>query len=1180
MNWTTEQKQAIEEKGNNILVAAGAGSGKTAVLVERIIKKLIDDKIDVDNLLVVTFTNAAASQMREKILEAIYKKLEEQPENKHLQRQIILMNKSNISTIHSFCLDVIRNHFYEISISPNFRMGDSSELEILKQEVLDELFEEKYEKKDELFLKLTEIYTNYKGDDELKELVHRIYNFIQSTPFPEEWLKEAVNKFNVDIEDDFGNTIWGKILLKNINDEIDGYILELTALEKKLNYEGLSKYELVIAADKQLMNEIKGVRSWQEAHVKTKDISFQNWPVDRKIISNLKDEAKQKRNKIKENFKSTIESMSIYSSKEAMEDIVFMKPILNALSDLVIEFSKKYKEEKKQRNIIDFHDIEHFALQILINKKEDGTYCKTKVAEQYMQKFEEIAIDEYQDSNLIQDYILNTISRGNNLFMVGDVKQSIYKFRQARPSLFLEKYNKYVLPKEGIQHCPGIKIPLFTNFRSRKEVLNITNEVFFEIMSEKLGEIEYVQSEYLNLGAKFEETVDKPLYYGGKPELYIIDTNIDEADELLENSELEAKLVSKKIKELIDGNYQVKEKDGYRKVEYRDIVILLRSANTVANVYEEELTRQNIPVFSDTGSNYLESTEITTILSILKVIDNPNQDIALVTVLRSPIYNFDDNDLIQIRLHDKNSSFYEALKKAKDNVDTNLNKKIHFFLEQMDLYKQKQEYMPLHEFVWYLYETTGYMSYICMTPNGILKMANLKMLFQRAKDYEKASFKGVYNFVQFMERIKKNNQDLGSAKIIGENENVVRIMSIHKSKGLEFPIVFLCGTGKGFNFKELNENILLHQDNGFGPRYVNYERQIEYNTLAKEAIRRNIKVEAISEEMRILYVALTRAKEKIIIVGTQKDVKKNLDEKKELLDNLKTKGEKLPHYFVKKYKTYLDWLELVLLNEKNENVKYFIYNQSDIEKKDEYNNPKQEENKFKISKEIKEKIKKEIEWEYKNIQLTVIPSKTSVTAIKQEENKDDRIILPKCELKTPIFLTNQKKLTGAQRGTIIHFVLQKLDLKMNYTLEQLKDFIFKMQANGMLTQEEVSVIPINKIARFLNSDLGKQIKMAKEIYKEKPFYLYLPASQVYGGTLQEKIVVQGIIDLYFRNEQGKIVLVDYKTDFIENNDDTIIIKKYKGQIGIYKKAIEDATGEKVDKSYIYSTYLDKTILVE
>lgn len=1159
--------------------------------MERVIRKLLDEKIDIDRLLVVTFTNAAASQMREKILEAIYKKLEEEPDNSHLQRQIVLMNKASISTIHAFCLEVIRNHFYEIGISPNFRMGDSSELELLRQETIEDVFEELYETKNPGFLALTESYATYRGDDALKELVFRIDRFVQSTPFPEEWLEEAVEKFQVknSLHQDFGQTIWGTILLENMREEATSYYSQLSVWEKKLEKEGLTRFAQTISEDKRTIEEFTKRTTWEEAFLRANSVSFSSWPVDKKVVSNLKEEAKEKRSKIKESFMASIENIRLYSSEEAMKDIAFLHPTLVELKKLILTFEQKYQEKKREKNIIDFHDIEHFALQILLRKNEDGSYSATEVAKTYREKFEEIAIDEYQDSNLIQDCILSTISKGNNLFMVGDVKQSIYKFRQARPKLFLDKYDEYVLPEEKTKDSVGEKILLFKNFRSRKEVLDLTNEVFQAIMSRRLGEIDYTQKEYLNLGAKFENPEETAACFAGKAEIHVIDTSKTEEEEIeaeepVENSQIEARLVANKIEELLKKGYQIKDKTGYRAATYKDMVILLRAANGVAPIYEKEFMSRGIPVFSDTSSQYLESTEIATVLSLLKVIDNPNQDIALVTVLRSPIYHFDDNELIEIRLKEKNASFYTALQKAKEECKEPLKAKILHFLEQIDCFQKKQEYMSLHEFIWFLYETTGYGAYVSLTPNGAIKMANLKMLFERAKEYESASFKGLYHFVHYIERLKKGNQDLGSAKIIGENENVVRIMSIHKSKGLEFPIVFVCGMGKGFNFRDLNESILLHQDIGFGPKYIHYERQIEYNTLAKEAIKTASKIEAISEEMRVLYVALTRAKEKLIMVGVQKEAEKELEEKKELLENVQE--EKLPVQLVKQYKTYLDWLELTYLKTKQEEkevLELHLHKQEEFAKTVTEKQEKIENENLQVSQELKDKLKEIIEWEYAKKELAGIPSKSSVTRIKelQLEEKGEKlpIEVQECVLEVPQFLSPQRELTGAAKGTIMHFVLQKLNLKKEYTKQELQEFIDTLVAKKMLQEQEAKSVSISKLERFLASELVKEIRQASEIYQEKPFYLYLPAKELYGGEWEEKIVVQGIIDLYYRNKEGKLVLVDYKTDFVPNSNKDVLAEQYKKQIENYKKAIEQATGEKIEKAYIYSLYLEEAILI-
>ena len=604
--WTEKQKQAIYEKGSNLLVAAAAGSGKTAVLVERIINKITNENIDIDKLLVVTFTNAAATEMRERILEAIYKKIEKEPENTNLQRQILLLNKASISTIHAFCLDVIKNNFYQTDISPNFRLANTPEIELLKMEIIEEIFDKLYEEKNQEFINLVNIYGGYRDDEDLKDVILKIYKFIQSTPFPEEWLEEQVEKFNIKDSEDFANTSWGSLLIENLKEEVSASINKLKNLNTKLKRENdLEKFYLCILDDIQNLEEILVLNSWDDIFEKISTLKFKTWPTDKKAVSELKDNAKEVRDGIKKNINKFKEKIFIYDSKQANDDIYEMYSILVAIKNVIYKFIQEYQKAKKDKNIIDFNDIEHYALNILVKKDENGEYVATEVAKKYQEKFEEIAIDEYQDSNLVQEYILNTVSRGNNVFMVGDVKQSIYKFRQARPELFLDKYKNYgEIDKET---NIGRKIQLFENFRSRKNILDITNFVFEDIMSKELGDIEYDEKEFLNLGAKYQEIKEKT---GGKAELHIIDLSedgedIEEQIEIIDNIEIETKFVANKIKEILDSNYYVWDKNkGYRKAIFRDFAILLRSTARTASIYERELLNLGLPVFCDTSSNY------------------------------------------------------------------------------------------------------------------------------------------------------------------------------------------------------------------------------------------------------------------------------------------------------------------------------------------------------------------------------------------------------------------------------------------------------------------------------------------------------------------------------------------------------------------------------------------------
>ena len=1186
------------------------GSGKTAVLVERIIHKIIDDKIDIDKILVVTFTNAAASEMRERILDAIYKKLEESPDDINLQRQLTLLNKASICTIHSFCLDVIRNNFYEIDTSANFRIADTAEIELLKSEVIEDIFEEKYLNQDKGFLKLLDTYTGYRGDEPLIELILDIYNYIQSSPFPEKWLEEKVEMLNIKENCDFSETIWGKILLKDIKSNIYECILKLTKMhEETTKFDELAKYSSVLESD---INNLYAIynysETWESTFRNINEMIWEKWPVDRKVTNDLKNDAKDIRDKVKKQFAGI---KILQNSEDAIFDIKEMYKILKELQNLIIEFSNNFAEKKKEKNIIDFHDIEHFALKILL-KEENGTIVETEVAKKYKEKFNEIAIDEYQDSNLVQEYILNSISNKQNIFMVGDVKQSIYKFRQARPELFLEKYMKYKLKEQKKDNESGLKIQLFKNFRSRENVLDVTNLVFDNIMSADLGDVDYTKDEYLNYGAGYKEPEEK-VDFAGNAELHIIDlkeegeecykdenqisdeeVETEENEERIENSVLEAKFVASKIKELLESNYQVfdKKKKDYRKITYKDICVLLRATSATAPIYEKEISELNLPVFSDTSTTYLDSMEVQTILALLKIIDNPLQDIPLVTVLRSNIGGFNDDDLVEIRLADRKSSFYEAMLKARLIVKEPLKDKIENMVNNLEKWNKEEKYNDLDEFIWKLYTETGYYHYVNLLPNGNLRQANLKLLFEKAKQYEKASFKGLFNFIHFIDKVKTSSSDMGSAKLIGENDNVIRIMSIHKSKGLEFPVVFLAGTGKKFNLQDLNKPILMHQDIGFGPKLIDSEKRVEYNTLAKEAIKIISKKETISEEMRVLYVALTRAKEKLFITGISKDIKKKMQEKEQLLNIYQSKpGKRIKYQLVEKYASYLDWLELVYINNKQNSEK--IINLVE-HKKDEIikslqsyeieaiNVKKALEEKLKEVNDIEESdkytdIKEKLNWSYSYLESSKIPNKTSVTKLKQmqEENISLEEIIEKTKQSSnltyrPKFVEEKKALSPAQKGTLMHYCVQKLDETKDYSEEKIEEFLQDLYKNEMITELELKSVNRKALIKYVNSDLWKQLKEAKEVHKEQPFYTYIPAKSIYeNADEKENILVQGIIDLYYIDKEGRVILVDYKTDYIKDGDERILEEKYKIQLDLYKKALEEALNQKVYKAMIY-----------
>ena len=1164
--WTEEQKQAINLTGANILVSAAAGSGKTSVLVERIINKIVNEKVDIDKILVVTFTNAAASEMRQRIMDEIYRKIEENPNDENLQRQLLLINKANISTIHSFCLNVIRNNFFQIGFSSNFRVGDETEIEIMKQEVMEELFEEKYENNDKNFLDLLNRYTSYKDDTALKEIILKVYEFIQSNPFPQKWLKENVEEYNLK-EENFENTKWGKIILNHVKEIIENDITILKSAILELDvYQNLLDFSRVLNTDLKYLSSMK-LESWDNSYMECMSKSWEMWPRKSKISEEekeVKERAKNIRDGVKKDFEE-VKNLINCTSKDAIEDIKKMYKTLKSIEKLVLEFENEFSKRKREKNIVDFNDIEHLALKILVN--EEGS--KTETAKKY--EFNEIEIDEYQDSNSVQEYILNSVSNGKNIFMVGDVKQSIYKFRQANPKLFMDKYDKYILPEKEIKE--DTKILLYKNFRSRKNILDITNLVFDNIMSKKLGEIEYTEDEALNLGGSFEEPkIDI------KTELSIVETNQEENEELeevVENAALEARLVARKINNLI--------KQG---VKYKDITILLRSPKAVANIYEKELSNAGIPVFSDVTTEYLDTIEIDTIMSVLKIIDNPLQDIPLVTVLRSMIGGFTDNELIEIRLVNKSVEFFKAVKEAENSslVSECLKRKITNFLNLIDKLKEEEEKLPLNEFIWEIYNKTGYYHYAGLMPGGNLRQANLKKLFEKAKEYEKISFKGLFNFIIFMEKVGKGAGGIEAARVIGENDDVVRIMSIHKSKGLEFPIVFLCNSNKKFNLRDMSERIILDNKIGIGANYL--LDGVEFPLLTKEAIKLKNKVEAISEEMRVLYVALTRAKDKLIIVGTSENVEKKLEEKRqELAKYYRFKfPKKLNPRIVEKYRSYLDWIELVYVYNKESNIDLEVVNKTELieEKGSEVEEKRKKRyeviekiEKHKINQEEYEKIDKLLNFKYRYEKDIDLPTKTSVTAIKKlEEEKTFEINIDKEERKKPEFSKKDENV-GAKRGTVIHYILSKIEHEKN--ISEVENMIKNLVTRGSLAKEDTKLINNKIIENYLNSELYAELQDAKIIKRETPFYLNIDSNEIYEGT-DEKILVQGVIDLFYISKNNELVLVDYKTDYAKETEELSI--KYKKQLELYKRALEKDMKRPVDKTYIYSTYLNKNIEIK
>lgn len=1246
--WTEDQALAINTRDCNLLVAAAAGSGKTAVLVERIIKMVTDEEnpVDIDKLLVVTFTEAAASEMRERIASALSKKLSENPSSRKLQMQMTLLNKASITTIHAFCLKVIKNNFHRINLDPNFRIGDNTEIQLLKQEAVEELLDEKYEKEnlDEGFISLVEGYSPSKDDTVIEEMILNIYSFIMSMPWPQKWLNEVSEEFNINENFKFEETNWAKVIMQSIKIEITGIDDALkNAIDIVKNEDTLEKYLITLNEDYKLVKNLK-----EAANVSIKELNLAFKNVKFSVMKRCgKDADKEKQEQVKK-IRDNIVKKGVNSIKERFfstdyeEIITQMKgiyPIVKCLCNLVMDFHDKFRGKKVSKGIIDFNDFEHYCLDILTEKDDKGNIIPSEISLELRKKYEEILIDEYQDSNLIQEVIMSMVSKKDteypNLFMVGDVKQSIYKFRQAMPELFLEKYNTY-----SDENSKNRKITLYKNFRSRKEILDATNYIFKQIMSKDLGELEYNDSESLNLGAVYKEKVDSKSILGGKTELCIIEKNIGQDilkndneensdEESLDNIKLEARMIAKRILKFIskDKENRVfkifdKEINEYRPIEFRDIVILLRATTGWSESFVEELKKFNIPVYADTGSGYFENAEIQTILSLLQIIDNPLQDIPLLSVLRSPIASFTPEELIDIRNANKKAYFYEALKSMKQQCEDkgdkeleNLGKKCSDFLNRLDTWRKKAIHVPIDEFIWYLYMDTGFYGYVGAMPGGIQRQANLRILFQRAKQYENTSYKGLFNFITFINRLKISSGDMGSAKILSENENVVRIMSIHKSKGLEFPVVFLAGMGKRFNMRDLTKRVLIHNKLGFGLDYVNYKRRISCPTIFKESIKDKIKIESLSEEMRILYVAFTRAREKLIITATVKDIEESL---KKWADNINDSREKISKNTILKGNSFIEWIGPAVIkhkdakilrelagtqyNEKNIiedsskwNIK--IYKKTDIMEKnqDEKEEKVQENAEEKIEKCIEnfgeskkskyfDEISKILEYKYPYKELTRLPAKISVTELKKQKIKEEMVTSESSLfnfklIKKPRFLEKKEKLTAAEKGTAMHVVMQHLKLKENLEVNDIKSQINEMVFREIITEKQANVVPINKIKEFLHSSLGVRMLNSSNVNREFTFQIKVNPIEIYkeldNKYKDEYIILQGAIDCYFE-EDGEIVLIDYKTDYINGNIEEIK-SKYEVQVKCYEKAIQKITGKKVKEKYLYMFYNGKLI---
>lgn len=1212
MSWTPQQKKVIDLRDRNILVSAAAGSGKTAVLVERILQRISSKEhpINIDQLLIVTFTKAAAQEMRERIGKAIEKKVMEEPENTHLQKQMTLLYNAQITTIDSFCLYVIRNYFHTIDLDPAFRIGNEAELTLLRSDVIAQLLEERYEAAEEDFLNFVECYSASKSDQSIEDLILKLYHFSMSNPYPKEWLLERRKDFETSAEDGYADAIWMKDLLEYVRRLIEeALIINSEAIQVCAQPDGPQPYLQALLSDQELLESLKRIETYEEYYETLQHLSFARLSTKKapEVSEDKKELVKALRSQYKDQLSDLIDDYFFQSPEEMKKDMERMSSPMSVLVQLVLDFIVKFREAKEESNLVDFSDIEHFALEILINHTETGN-LPTSAAIDLSEQFEEIMIDEYQDSNNVQELILTSISRERNgepnLFMVGDVKQSIYKFRLARPELFMEKYDTYTNEDSKAQ-----KIELSRNFRSRAEVLSSVNRIFFKIMRKSLGGIEYTEDVALYPGADYPVNSDETV---NQTELIIVDMNSDsmvvseEDTEILEltNRELEARAVAVKIKELMQHNYMVTDHGEVRKIRYSDIVVLLRTMSNWSETYTEILNAEGIPCYSDTQSGYFQTLEVKTILNYLRILDNPLQDLPLLSVLYSPLGKLTSNELALLRtlvpvnqVDNKKRSLYECARYCVNQSIDSLSEKLKKFFDIYDYLSKKVTYLSVHEIIEELYQATGYDLYVYAMPSGEQRRSNLNLLIQHAITFEQSSFHGLFQFIRYVERLLKYEIDYGEATASGENDNAVRIMSIHKSKGLEFPVVFVGGMGKTFNNMDAREKIVFHPDYGIGPECIDAISRTKIPTLIKRVIQKKLILDNLGEELRILYVALTRAKEKLFLIGTAKDAKKEQEKWAQAASLAKgplmfTTLSKASNYFSFVGPTTID----------NETIKTTVIPLAQLEcfeesaqkqlekKEEELTNEQLKETR---NEELKNELLRRISFRYPYQSQAKLPIKTTVSELKKlgddievdmsavlQEISEEMTAITIKDPTIPQFIKESSKLKGSDRGTMVHKIMQCMTFSQCNTYEDVKQLTKELVSKKILDKESLDCLSLKQLVPFLTTPICERMRQAEskgKIYKEQQFVLGVRANQVQEDFSSEDVVlIQGIIDVYFEEEDG-FVLVDYKTDYLLEGQEELLVQRYHKQLDYYAMAIERLRGKRVKEKIIYSFSLQKEI---
>ena len=1203
VTWTEEQQKVISLRDRNILVSAAAGSGKTAVLVQRILSKIMDTErpVDIDRLLIMTFTRAAAGEMKERISAAIDQILYDNPDNEHLQRQASLIHNAQITTIDGFCAYIIRNYFHMIDLDPGYRTAEEGELKLLREDVMKEVLEAAYARKGEKFLSLVECYATGKTDDEIRDMIYKLYDASMSHPFPEEWIEECLEVYQVDSLEDLHDTPWMK-LIWDAADESIVQVRELLSRAAAICREESGPYFYEAALD----DDILLLRAAETA-VKERDYNGFS-----ELLKNHKYARLSTKKDLSVDEEKKIQVKDLRDSAKGLWNELTEK-YFNQTEELILEYLQYCRRPME--------GLAEVTLQDILMHKEGDTITPSAAAWELSARYDEVMVDEYQDSNLVQEMITNLVAgwadKRKNIFMVGDVKQSIYRFRLARPELFMEKYHRYSLEDSEEQ-----RIDLHKNFRSRGTVLSSVNYLFRQIMGEDLGGITYEDENALYTGASFPERAD-----GKEPEteVLLIEKDGEELEEQGNQTvqELEALAIAQRIQKLV-GIEEVLDKDSgtYRKAGYGDIVILLRTSAGWAEPFSQVLASKGIPVYTASRTGYFAAQEVVTLLNYLRICDNPMQDIPLTGVLHSAIGGCNTQELAIIRSKCPDGMLYESLlafreRKTddRDEEELVLREKISHFIELLEEMRDLAVYTPVHELIQYILRKTGYGDYVRAIPGGAQRGANLHMLVEKAMEYEKTSYRGLFNFVRYIEKLQKYEVDFGEVNLADAGNGAVQIMTIHKSKGLEFPIVFAAGMGKQFNFQDINSRFLIHPDMGFGVDVILPEKRLILSTVHKQIIRRQLKRESLGEELRVLYVALTRAKEKLIITGTIAKLADVLQAvswqmgRRETLLPIGTRGEARNYWSfilpaLARHEAMLPLFREYGIADRQiqvcemehaefkvqkitaaELVQGEILGQTDSQMQEKL--LKEWDSRKIYDEEIHEILTERFAFCYPFEYLKDLPVKVSVSELKKrswrgEEEKEESLFYePDIQEIIPTFVSGEKEeYRGAARGTAYHRLMECLDYTHAEDVHQIQKQIRMLTDSRKMSPEEAQCIRIADILAFVDSKLGQRMKTAAEqnaLYREQPFVIAQKMNQIEAAwNGEETVLVQGIIDAYFI-EDDEIVLVDYKTDKVSPGGEQDLIDLYHIQLEDYAAALERMLQKKVKETYIYSFTLRKMI---